>query len=336
MSTAKLVSDLMTTSVQTVTPSEYLDLVCTKMADYRISCVVVVSEEDILQPIGIITERRVVSFLAENPTLDPAHVQVKNLIGPRLYTTTQNESLVNAMASCRDLHIRHLVVTDVRKKLVGVISYSDIVDDCFGEISKHIALAEEHGSDATNQSMTEIMQDLALRDPMTNIGNRRSMDLDLNHTWELGHRYQRHFCIALIDIDYFKKYNDHYGHLAGDETLIKVVDIIKNNIRITDRLYRYGGEEFLLILPETIMEHANLLTERIVSEVREIAMPHEESLYKSVTISAGVAGTEIALEDDIRTETGLIERADRALYVAKANGRNQTCLYIPHQKLANA
>jgi len=305
------------------------------MAENKISCVVVVSEDDEQKPIGIITERRVVSFLSEFPTLDPAHVSIVELIGPRLYTTTQNESLINAMATCRDLHIRHLVVTNSNAKLVGVISYTDIVDDCFGDISKHIALTQEHGSENTGQSMADIMQDLALRDPMTNIGNRRSMDLDLHHTWQLAHRYMRHFCISLIDIDFFKKYNDHYGHLAGDEALKKVVAIIKGNIRVTDRLYRYGGEEFLLLLPETSMEHADLLMERIVAEVGAIDMPHEKSLYKSVTISAGVAGTEIALEDNINNETNLIERADRALYVAKANGRNRTCLYIPHQKLAN-
>ncbi len=332
---AKLVSELMTTSVKTVTHSDNLDVACQLMADNKISCVVVVSSDDPDQPIGIITERRIVVFLSEHPTMDPAHVSISELIGPHLYTTHQDESLINAMASCRDLHIRHLVVTDSNKKLVGVISYTDIVDETFGDISKHIALTREHGSEQSNKSLSDIMQELALKDPMTNVGNRRSMDLDLSHTWQLANRYSRHFCLALIDIDLFKKYNDTYGHLAGDEALIAVVDIIRENIRVTDRLYRYGGEEFLLLLPETSMSDAEKLGERVTKAVKDANLPHESSPYGTITVSSGIAGTEIAVEDDIRCERELIERADRALYVAKASGRNKRCVYVPHRKLEN-
>ena len=335
MPNAKLVSDLMTTSLKTVTPSDHLDLACRLMAENRISCTVVVNKDDPSRAVGIVTERRIVSFLSEHPTLDPAHVLVKDLIGPQLFTINQDDNVINAMATCRDLHIRHLVVTNSHKELVGIISYTDIVDDTFADISKHIALAREHGDEKPSQSMTDIMQELALKDPMTSIGNRRSMDLDLNQTWQLNQRYGRHFCLALIDIDFFKKYNDAYGHLAGDEALVRVVETIKQNIRITDRLYRYGGEEFLLLLPETSMETSNLVCERITMAVRDIDLSHKDSPYEVVTVSTGIAGTEIAEEDHVDSERELIERADRALYVAKASGRNQACLYIPHQKLAN-
>lgn len=338
MSNAKLVAELMTTSVKTVTPDQYLDLVCQLMTQHKITCVIVVDKNDPDQPVGIITERRIVSFLSDHPTLDPAHVVVEDLIGPTLYTTEPEESLINALAKCRDLHIRHLVVVSEEKKLLGVISYTDIVDDTFAEISKHIALSRELGNQNCQRSMVDVMQDLALRDPMTNTGNRRSMDLDLNHAWDLAKLYHRPFCISLIDVDYFKRYNDKYGHMGGDKALVSVVQTIKENIRVTDRLYRYGGEEFLLLLPETTADTAIKLSERITLAVRDAGIQHIDSPFGIVTISSGIASTEAEynINTPLACEKDLIEKADAALYAAKASGRNQAIMHFPESDQARA
>ena len=127
----------------------------------------------------------------------------------------------------------------------------------------------------------------------------------------------------MIDIDHFKKINDDFGHQAGDSVLAELAELIMSNIRISDYFGRYGGEEFLLVLPETGFEAASFAMENL----REIIEKHHFKKVKSVRVSAGIAAV---VDEKIHKSAILIENADMNLYKAKENGRNQ--IYPAYEK----
>lgn len=158
---------------------------------------------------------------------------------------------------------------------------------------------------------------LATRDPLTNAGNRRALDEKLSAVITARQRTAALASLLVIDLDHFKAVNDNYGHAAGDQILIRVTEIIKLRIRVTDSLYRIGGEEFVVLAEGQNIERASQLAEqlRTLVEVNELA-PKQE-----VTISIGVA----ELRDGETSEEWL-SRADDALYAAKRAGRNATSI----------
>ena len=125
----------------------------------------------------------------------------------------------------------------------------------------------------------------------------------------------------MIDVDFFKSYNDAYGHVMGDQTLVSVAEVLKTSIRsATDIASRYGGEEFIILLPETDRETAKLLAERIRKNIENLAIEHISSDISDVlTVSAGVKTVD---KDNCSCVNNLIEQVDQALYKAKENGRN--------------
>jgi diguanylate cyclase (GGDEF)-like protein len=157
---------------------------------------------------------------------------------------------------------------------------------------------------------------VARLDPLTKIANRLQMAEDLETIWSQSARYGRHYSAAICDIDWFKKYNDAFGHLAGDDVLRRVAAAIRCALRQSDSLYRYGGEEFLVVLPEQSAEDARLAMDRVRRAVEELGIQTDDG---RVTISVGVA--ELGSADT--TLDAWIGRADRALYAAKARGRNR-------------
>jgi two-component system chemotaxis response regulator CheY len=161
------------------------------------------------------------------------------------------------------------------------------------------------------------MHDDARQDPLTGLGNRLRLAEDLDALCGRVERYGHSYCVALFDVDAFKAYNDSVGHLAGDGVLRAVADRLSEGIRTGDTLYRYGGEEFLVLLPEQSLESARRVAERLRASVEALELPHPES--RTVTVSAGVAGIGVPA----CSPTELFELADQALYRAKAGGRNR-------------
>lgn len=155
----------------------------------------------------------------------------------------------------------------------------------------------------------------ARTDPLTGVGNRLRLRDDLDALYARVARYGHTYAVGLCDVDHFKRYNDTHGHVAGDDALLRVAQVIAGQLRTGDAVYRYGGEEFLVLLPEQTLASARVAMERVRAAV-EASSP--------VTVSCGVAT--IARVDGPPWEVW-IARADEALYRAKAEGRNRVCAW---------
>lgn len=153
------------------------------------------------------------------------------------------------------------------------------------------------------------------RDHLTGLFNRRYAEIRLAEEYARSKRYHIPFSVVMADIDYFKKINDEKGHAAGDAVLQKVAALIRDNVRPSDIVVRYGGEEFLMILPGTTAAHASGFVERIRKLIEKFAF---SGIEKNVTVSFGVAEFDTKLTVD-----GIIKKADDALYVSKKGGRNK-------------
>ncbi len=169
------------------------------------------------------------------------------------------------------------------------------------------------------QRVNNKLEEMAYLDPLTGLFNRRGMLRHLSREWGRALRSQKTLSLLVMDVDHFKAYNDHYGHLEGDRCLEKIGQSLTDSLmRAADIACRYGGEEFLVLLPETELAGAIEVAKRIQQVLHDAALPHEKSATSDrVTMSIGVVekGDEITPEE-------LIRRADQYLYKAKEQGRN--------------
>ncbi|MEA1988021.1 MAG: sensor domain-containing diguanylate cyclase [Pseudomonadota bacterium] len=170
------------------------------------------------------------------------------------------------------------------------------------------------------------LKQLSLIDGLTNLHNRRALDKHLIQEWNHWERNNTPICILMIDIDFFKQFNDLYGHLAGDDCLKQVAKILKSNVKRTnDMAARYGGEEFLIILSGLNRTEAVTVAQNLHSRIEYLAIPHKGSLVGSkLTVSIGINGCDS--EHQCHSYNDLINGADQALYEAKQLGRNRTVL----------
>ena len=163
---------------------------------------------------------------------------------------------------------------------------------------------------------------LSLLDGLTGISNRRHFDFFLENEWRRALRQKKPISLVMVDVDFFKAFNDHYGHQAGDECLKKVGECLQNfGNRPGDLVARYGGEEFAVILADAELEHAARIAENIRRSINDLEIPHEYSeVHKNVTASAGVS---TSYPRNGASEKQLIQAADEALYKSKKTGRNR-------------
>lgn len=177
------------------------------------------------------------------------------------------------------------------------------------------------------KNRTDALQELSVKDELTGVANRRCFDQVLAREWKNATRNRLGLSLLMLDIDYFKQYNDHYGHQQGDECLRLVAKAIDRLLRRPRDLFaRYGGEEFAIILPETDQEGALKLARIVLDHIDELAIPHSGSKNAcQLTLSIGVACLRADLDGADAAQ--LLKAADRALYQAKAQGRHQViCL----------
>jgi two-component system chemotaxis response regulator CheY len=169
----------------------------------------------------------------------------------------------------------------------------------------------------------------ARTDALTKLGNRLRLHEDLEGINDRAVRYGHTYCVAICDLDDFKQFNDKYGHQAGDNALRQVGGVLARESRSGDSAYRYGGEEFLVVLSGQTLAQATVAMERIRNAVEALAIPHQANRAgEVVTISVGVSAWE---HEQLDTATTVLARADNALYRSKAAGRNRVTegLYSP-------
>jgi diguanylate cyclase (GGDEF)-like protein len=165
----------------------------------------------------------------------------------------------------------------------------------------------------------EKLRTISLTDGLTGIENRRSLEERLKEVWSHSVRLHEPIALVMCDIDKFKSVNDTYGHLVGDEVLKEFARILKDEAREIDRVGRYGGEEFLLILPGTVLDAAVTFAERLREKVENHTFAYEGGTLRR-TMSCGVAGSP---HPRVKDQEALVRAADDALYVAKETGRNK-------------
>lgn len=301
------VKDLMSVAMACLPASACLRDVLAKMQGNTQSCVLIT---DSLCLLGIITERdivRVFSLHLLDPDTNIGLLRVGDFMTLSPVSVQESTSLMDALLLSRSRKLRHLPVVDANSQLRGVVTQSDIVDT-------YVTLLARQGE---LESVNQQLELLSLEDSLLNIGNRRALDMELAL---LDAQLKRHqgvpYALIMIDVDWFKRYNDCYGHPKGDDALQKVVTAIKNSMRSTDKLYRYGGEELLLLTTTTAGDAALSVANRAREAVFEMALEHSESPVGFLTVSAGVAWGQEVLSAD------LLDAADKALYEAKAKGRN--------------
>jgi diguanylate cyclase (GGDEF)-like protein len=170
------------------------------------------------------------------------------------------------------------------------------------------------------------LENLSTSDGLTGISNRRAFDNYINRSLKSCDRAERPISLLMADIDYFKAYNDNYGHIKGDESLIKVAKALSlSTKRPLDFVARYGGEEFAVILPETDEKGAMIIAEKIREDIESLEIIHEHSKASPyITLSLGIA---TIWPKESYSISEFIDNADKALYQAKLNGRNQIKVY---------
>jgi diguanylate cyclase (GGDEF)-like protein len=248
--------------------------------------------------------------------------------GERLYAQARQQLVLSALAIAGLLAIFvHLLL--VRRLRIFASQLVKLAEESDWQRRIRIRGHDELGLVASKvnvllaliESQVQSLQSLSLTDALTGLANRRAFDarLALEHARE--HRNERPLALLLVDVDYFKRYNDQYGHPAGDAALRAVADILRLSVsRITDLAARIGGEEFAILLPETDLGGAKALAERVRSNLQERALVHAgSSVSPCLTVSMGIA---MAGSD---TLAEFLSRADQALYRAKAEGRNRVC-----------
>lgn len=289
-------------------PEESLLSVVQSIAAKHYSCALVCEYD---KPVGIITERDVVRLFASKSVDED--ITIGEVMTRDPICVNGETRFLEALAVCESRNLRHLPVVDNTHRLIGVITQTDLV-------KAHARMYEQREQLETQNRKLHI---LSIEDPLTGLPNRRAMTIDLKHAAAVSQRQSQAYSVALIDLDFFKSFNDNYGHRAGDDALVFLANELRANLRASDKIFRYGGEEFLFLMPLTDIEGAKIATQRICEAVANARYTHKHCELGYLTVSIGVACSytekwELA-----------VEQADAALYDAKEEGRNRVCVAEP-------
>lgn len=175
----------------------------------------------------------------------------------------------------------------------------------------------------SNLKLREELRAEAIHDPLTGLFNRRYLEETLPRELHRAQRAHSPLCVAMLDLDNFKRFNDTYGHDAGDSLLRELGRLLLGKLRKSDISCRYGGEEFVLVLPDSSAADAKQRMEQIRAQIKELQIPHGEQQLRAITVSAGVAQA----EDPAPNPSQLLRAADTALYAAKNAGRDRVMVY---------
>jgi len=318
--------DILTSEVDCINPETSLRSIFKILTENNYSCCVIASENRI--PLGIITENDLVKIISLNSRdLDIMDRPVINFMTTSTYSLSSDTLVDEAILQIEERNLKQLLVTNNNGTIKGIVTQTDIVKAYTRLKQQHTKDLEQKIEQRTQQleAVNRKLVTLSMVDPLTSLGNRRSMEVDIMKVHSSGIRHRRPYSIVLFDIDFFKKYNDHYGHQAGDKVLELVARHFKNSIRESDSVYRYGGEEFLLVMPDTNIDEALIPVNRIIESLAAQNVEHDDCPLGILTTSAGLAcshhhGQRLASWRQV------VELADEGLYEAKTDGRN--CLNV--------
>ncbi|MDD5399865.1 MAG: diguanylate cyclase [Sulfurimonas sp.] len=264
------------------------------------------------KPIGIFTTKDVVKIIKHNEDLE---LPVSNYMSSPVETISKNSSIKEALAFLKEKHYKRVVVVDDNGDMSGIITQKELISLSY---SRWAMLMKEHHDElcqinASLLNKSKKYEAMASIDPLTSLYNRNKfLELYLSSYKTMAER-DNSMSLIIIDIDHFKKINDAYGHNVGDEVLVKISHELQKTLRNIDIVCRWGGEEFVILLPATDMDNALLLAEKLRAHIEEL------NIDKAGKITASFGVTKVVKDDELKS---VIERADRALYEAKASGRN--------------
>jgi diguanylate cyclase (GGDEF)-like protein len=237
-----------------------------------------------------------------------------------LTAMTEVEHVVTAMAAgADDFMVKPLGRTALEAAMIGARRVTAL----------HEQLRDQR---ASLERLNSLLFDDARRDPLTLLGNRLRLSEDLAAAAARVERYGHSYCIGLLDIDFFKRFNDSLGHPAGDVALRTVAQALAGSARTGDMVYRYGGEEFLIMFPEQTLATATIAVDRVRTAVHDLRLPHPNNPPAGVvTISGGIA---VSSPSEALSVGDWLRRADLALYRAKAGGRNRVVAFHDNPEAA--
>jgi len=256
----------------------------------------------------------VILFLGTLLFVIPLVIYFSNVIIKPIYQLVEESKKVKN----REFHS----ITKVDSRVLEVALLSSSMEEMAQSIHSYQHSLEEKVKQRTLELelKNEELLKLSITDKLTGLYNRVKLDKTLLYEMNQSLRYENNFCIILIDIDFFKKVNDGYGHQVGDDVLVQSAEVLRNNIRNIDILGRWGGEEFLIICPNTNLEGANVLAKKINNAIKNYTFT---TYPKTVTMSLGVS----CFAKGLTKVEEIVANADHALYEAKKNGRDQVVIF---------
>jgi diguanylate cyclase (GGDEF)-like protein len=189
-----------------------------------------------------------------------------------------------------------------------------------------VSAASQIALSLASLQLREVLREQSIRDPLTRLFNRRFLEESLQRELQLASRKKHALTVLFLDLDHFKRFNDTFGHDAGDMVLQSLADLFRNFFRSTDICCRYGGEEFAIILPESSSKDATLRADALRAEVKGLRLQYKKQPLGPLSLSAGVA----AFPEHGSTSEELLKIADECLYQSKARGRDVVTVAVPH------
>lgn len=306
--------ELMTRDVAQVPPEARFAHVVSMMIERRISCVLVCEKQ---VPLGVISERDIVRSIERKLDGEDWPATAGDVMSGPPITVEARWGVERAMEVIQERRIRRLPVVESNGELVGLITQTDLL----GAQGEMLVRTVEDRTRELQQANAQLRA-LSNQDGLLGIGNRRAMDEALQHADRVAERYGRPYAVVLFDVDHFKAYNDHYGHPAADVVLKDLAQVLSDNARDADAVFRYGGEEILILLTETDLAGARVLAERAREAVFTRNVPSEPTPLGRVTVSCGIAASHDPPDETPHGWQDVLARADASLYEAKRAGRN--------------
>lgn len=278
-------------------------------------------------PVGVITERDAVAFLDHflgGKRYDD--VRAGEIMATPVHTLSETANMDEVIRIMKERRFRRVPITNDKGELSGIVNLMELQ-------AAMNAVLERRGRDlevavmartAELQAANAKLEELSIRDGLTGLLNRRAMSDKIEDLHGLCRRYGNPFSVILLDIDHFKNYNDALGHIQGDQALREIAILIEESVRTADSVYRYGGEEFLIALPETDQDAVRTVANRVREAIEAHAIPHpDSSTGPHLTISLGHTSVTRHTVARFAEWSEIVEEADQALYRAKQGGRNR-------------